>query len=126
MSPQSNYVRLIVPIIVKCPIVNSAFFQPHFFFSFLMLQFLKELKILALLSTFKMLSLERQNECTFILLPEHDRPDLSAVAAQSTQSNSSERVSNQCGAPRGLGHLPRHGGSNLSGLKKAIVPIVMR
>ena len=53
-----------------------------------MLQFLKALKLLALLSTFRMLSLEQQNECTFILLPEHDWPDLSAVAAQSTQSNS--------------------------------------
>ena len=28
-----------------------------------------------------MLSLERQNECAFILLSEHDRPNLSAVAA---------------------------------------------
>ena len=34
-----------------------------------------------------MLSLaERQNECTFILLSEHDRPNLSAVAHTSTQS----------------------------------------
>ena len=52
-------------------------------FCFLCCSFWKRLnQFLASLSTLRMLSLERQNECAFILLSErHDRPNLSAVTA---------------------------------------------
>ena len=73
MSPQSNYVRLIVPVIVtevpRSKLRIFWFFFAVAVFYFLCCSFWKRLnQFLALLSTLRMLSLERQNECAFILL----------------------------------------------------------